>query len=148
MAYSCSLGKGCSLAAGCSPGGVAGVLAEQVAVLASCSSYRCSPNTALVASRRCSPSAVPPLGHRQASCVAPDLRKDEPSFVHAARRYCVGKRILQVFQMFQRCVTNVLHRCCKSRSGCCTFAMAIHGCFKCRIQMFHLFQTYIVCVYI
>jgi hypothetical protein len=101
--------------------------------------HRCSPNAALAASRRCSPSAVPPLGYRR-HCLrwgTGELHVSSPTFtpisssammsLHLSKQqgdialesvYC--KCMFQVFHMSQRCFTSVSHRCCKSRSGCCT----------------------------
>ena len=38
-------------------------------------------------------------------------------------------RVCLVFHIFKRYIASVVYRCCKSRSGCCTVAMAIHVCF-------------------
>jgi hypothetical protein len=118
---SCSPGRRCSSAAGRSPRVLQGMLAEQAAVLA----QRCSRGLTHVLAQ-CNASAgepvtLPPLGHRRAPCVTSvELRNDEPPFSQAARWYCAGKRCKHIFQMFQKCVTNVSHRCCKSTSGCYT----------------------------
>jgi hypothetical protein len=60
--------------------------------------------------------------------------------MHVARIY------FKVFQLFQRYVASVVYQCCKSRSGCCNIAIAIHVCFKCIFQIFYLFQTYVTSV--
>jgi hypothetical protein len=134
-------------------------------VLASCSSCRCSPSAALVPSRGCSPIVVPPQGHRRAPCTAVDLRigvelrNDEPPSSKQQGDIVlesVGcKHMFRVFQMFQRCVASVSHRCCKSRLRCCTCWFHMNFCNACNgytrgFQVFsvvsQVFQTHIASV--
>jgi hypothetical protein len=56
--------------------------------------------------------------------------------------------------MFLRYIVSFVYRCCKSRLRYCTCCnsqatsrcSAIHVCFKCMFQMFHLFQTNVASV--
>jgi hypothetical protein len=100
---------------------------------------RCSPNATLAASSRCSPSVVPPLGYRRhrlrwgtgelhalSPTFAPTSSSTTMSLYSSKQQGDIAlesvyyKCMFQVFQMFQRCFASVSHRCCKSRSGCCT----------------------------
>jgi hypothetical protein len=98
-------------------------------------------------------TTLPPLGHQRAPCTTADLRtgiklrNNEPPFVKQQGDIVLGsaccKPLFQVFQMFQRCVASVSHRCCKSRSGCCTCCngyTCMFQCFICFIRMLQVFH--------
>jgi hypothetical protein len=89
-----------------------------------------------------------------------ELHKDKLHSSKSRGDIALKTHIASVFQLFQRYVTRVSYRCCKSRSGCyislytyvanvcpqCFICFFIHILQVCFIQMLHIFHTYVASV--
>jgi hypothetical protein len=130
------------------------VLAELAVMLASCSSCRCSPSAALMASRRCSLSAqCLHWGMVELHAPSPTSTPVSSSVtmsLHSSKQQCditleahVASLCFKCFRYFRGVLQVFYIDVVKADRDVAHVAMVIHVCFKCRFQMFHLFQTYV-----
>jgi hypothetical protein len=127
------------------------VLVEQAAELARlfAASRSCSPRVArclrwALASSMCH---CRPLRWRRAP-QRRDLYSSKQSDDIALKEH-VANVYFKCFQMFQRCVTSVSHRCCKSRSGCCICCNDDTRMLQvCVLNVSFVYQKHIISVFI